>query len=142
MSMSALFLYSENAPSKQLSRRLSWSLSLFGIVAIATFAWALNAASADDTLDATCNELKHEMGNCSCATEFLTQNVGAKNALILMQGWTIAAGRKGDITEAMGPFYREHNDQELLQASTSFLKVRLQFHMHCELPSSNLWDLN
>jgi hypothetical protein len=140
--MSALFLHSENAPSKQISRRLSWSLSLFAIVAIVTFACSLNAASAGDTLDASCNELKHEMGNCSCATEFLTQNVGAKNALILMQGWTIAAGRKGDITEAMGPFYREHNDQEVLQASTSFLKVRLQFHMHCELPSSILWDLN
>jgi hypothetical protein len=140
--MSALFVQSENAPSKQISRRLNWRLSLFAIVAVVTFACSLNGARADDSLDATCNELKHEMGNCSCATEFLTQNVGAKNALILMQGWTIAAGQKGDITKAMGPFYREHSEQEVLQASTSFLKVRIQFHMHCELPSSNLWDLN
>ena len=140
--MSALLPYSEDAPSKQTSGRLNWPLRLFVIAAIATFACSFNAASADDTLDATCNELKHEMGNCSCATEFLTQNVGAKNALILMQGWTIAAGRKGDITEAMGPFYREHSEQEVLQASASFLKVRTQFHTHCELPSSNMWDQN
>ena len=140
--MSALFLHSENAPLKQISRRLGWSLSLFAIVVVTTLASSFDVVSADDTLAGSCNELKHEMGNCSCATKFLTQNVGARNALILMQGWTIAAGRKGDITEAMGPFYREHSEQEVLQASTSFLKVRMQFHMHCELPSSNLWDLN
>jgi hypothetical protein len=140
--MSAFLLYSENARSRKTTGRLIWSFSLFLIVVIATFACPRGATSAEDTLGATCNELKYEVGNCSCAVEFLTQNVGAKNAFILMQGWTIAAGRKGDITRAMGSFYKEHNEQDVLQASTSFLKVRIQFHTQCEPPSSYLWDLN
>jgi len=140
--MSAISPGSRNAYRKLTSGRLNLSLRLFAISSIATFACSLDVARADDALEATCNEIKYEIGNCSCAIEFLTKNVGPKNALILMQGWAIAAGRKGDITGAIGPFYREHDEQEVLQASVSFLKVRIQFYTHCAPPPWDLWDLN
>lgn len=139
--MSAMSLCSQDAPANQTAGGLQQFLPLIAILSIAIPCF-IDVARADDALEATCHELKQDVGNCACAIDFLRQNVGDKNALILMQGWAIALGRKGDITGALRPYYREHHEQEVLQASTSFLGVRIQFFTLCAPPESDLWDLN
>jgi hypothetical protein len=100
------------------------------------------AGSADEVLHLTCDHIKHEIGDCSCAIEFLSQNIGTENAAILMQDWAISVDQKGDSRKTFSVFYREYNQQEMLRAAVSFLKVRIQFYTRCRPPESDLWDLN
>jgi hypothetical protein len=100
------------------------------------------AGSADEVLHLTCDHIKQEIGDCSCAIEFLSQNIGAENAAILMQDWAISVDQKGDSRKAFSVFYREYNQQEMLRAAVSFLKVRIQFYTRCQPPESDLRDLN
>jgi hypothetical protein len=138
--MPSISIRCENASPKRTPARLG--LFSYAFLSITALACPANVARSDDALEATCNLLKKDIGDCSCAIAFLTKNVGEKNALILMQGWAIAAGRTGDITGALGRYYKEHDQQEVLQASESFLKVRIQFYTHCGPPDGDLWDLN
>jgi len=100
------------------------------------------AGSADEVLQLTCDHIKHEIGNCSCAVEFLRQNIGTENAAILMQDWAISVDQKDDSRKAFSVFYREHSQQEMLRAAESFLNFRIQFYTRCQPPESDLWDLN
>jgi hypothetical protein len=100
------------------------------------------AGSADEVLHLACDQIKQEIGNCSCAIEFLRQNIGAENTVILMQNWAISVDQKGDFRKKVLAFYQEHNQQEILRAAVSFLSVRIQFYTRCRPPESYLWDLN
>jgi hypothetical protein len=104
-------------------------------------ACSLSFAGADKALQANCDHIKQDIGNCSCAIEFLKENVGAEDAAILMQNWAISAGRK-DSPKAFSAFYREHGQQDMLRAAVSFLRVRVEFYTRCHPPESDLWDLN
>jgi hypothetical protein len=119
----------------------------FLLMTSATFAiWMLSCSlsfsGADEVLQATCDRIKHEIGNCSCAIEFLRQNIGAENAEILMQDWAISVDQKDVSRKTFSAFYREHSQQEMLRAAASFLKVRVEFYTRCQPPESYLWDLN
>jgi hypothetical protein len=117
-------------------------LETFAAFAIWMLTCSFSSSGADEVLQATCDQIKYEVGNCSCAVEFLRQNIGTENALVLMQNWAISANKKGDFQKEFAALYREHSQQEMLQAAVLFLNVRIQFYTLCQPAISDLWDLD
>jgi hypothetical protein len=114
----------------------------FAPAAIWMLSCSLGLSGADEALQATCDHIKHEIGNCSCAIEFLRQNIGVENAVILMKDWAISVDQGDDSQKTFSAFYQEHSQQEMLRAAVSFLNVRIQFYTRCQPPESYLWDLD
>jgi hypothetical protein len=123
--------------SRQVNTSKPWVITL----AIIALVWCCSVTQADNALEAACKQITHAVGKCSCVVSFLKQNIGDKQALLLMTSWAISLRRSGDGDRALENFYRVYEIQQQAEAAWSFHKVLIAFQAKCHPPASDLWDL-
>ncbi len=76
----------------------------------------------------------HQVGNCSCAVGFLTNQIGPKDAEIMLKLWASGGGRLGEEGPTM--IHKEYGPQVLREAALRFSKVRRTFLERCRPPGN------
>jgi hypothetical protein len=90
------------------------------------------SASASQDMQSNCELIQTEIRNCACAVQFLKPHLGERKGALLLKLWAAGEGRRGDHANAIRAIYREHGATSILEATSSFLDVRLDFLVQCQ----------
>ena len=103
-------------------------------VSLAVLAVAFPAASAfaSQDMQSACKLIETEVRDCACTMQFLKQNLGERRGTLLLKLWAAGEGHRSDHANAIRAIYREHGATSILEATSRFLDVRVDFLVQCQ----------
>ncbi len=100
----------------------------FVAVLLSSSGYALDANKA-------CELYKAQLGDCSCAMQFLQKQIGPKHTEVMMNLWASAAGHFGEKGATM--LHWTYGTTALRDAVLEFNRVRTDFLDSCEPPGED-----